>query len=186
MVDPEVNKEVMDDDNLDFEEEWLMASVTPPRATMTAPSTYEVGGPSTAPTEGPSFPLPVPGLPVPPTMIEDLGTRVGNLEYKHVVVTRKMDEVSDTVVADNIAIGEIHPRAAAVGEQVQVVEAQMVQVVNRLEEIKTRVQQVESRVDTQSSGQMAVQGHDVIVGSNEQERLTVLEKRLPGPPPGPQ
>nr|GFB15667.1 hypothetical protein [Tanacetum cinerariifolium] len=125
-----------------------------------------------------------------------------------------------------IAIGEIHPRVAAVGEQVQVVKAQTAQVVNRLEEIKTRVQQVESRVDTQSSGQMAVQGHDVIVGSNEQvqalqtalyetesqnqqlrtrvaeleshmgivmpymlwmeECLTVLEKRLPGPPPGPQ
>nr|GEX66528.1 hypothetical protein [Tanacetum cinerariifolium] len=125
MVDPEVNEEVMDDDNLDVKDEWLMAPVTPPRATMTAPSTYEVGGPSTAPTEGPSFPLLVLGLP-------------------------------------------IHPRVAAVGEQVQVVEAQTAQVVNRLEEIETRVQQVENRVDTQSSGQMVVQGHDVIVGSNEQ------------------
>nr|GEZ18305.1 hypothetical protein [Tanacetum cinerariifolium] len=202
MVDPEVNEEVMDDDNLDVEVEWLMAPMTPPRATMTVSSTYEVGGPSTAPIEGPSFPLPVPGLPVPPTVIEDLGTRLGNLEYKHGVVVRKMEEVSDAVVADSIAIGEIHLRVATVGEQ------------------------VESRVDTQSSGQMAVQGHDVIVGSNEQlqtlqtalhktelqnqqlrtrvaelesqmgivmpymlwmeERLTVLEKRLPGPPPGPQ
>nr|GFB28538.1 hypothetical protein [Tanacetum cinerariifolium] len=116
MVDPEVNEEVMDDDNLD---------------------------------------------------VEDLCTRVGYLEYKHEVVRRKMEEVSDTVVADNITIGEIHPRVAAVGEQVKVVEAQTAQVVNRLEEIETRVQQVESRVDTQSSGQMAVQGHDVIVGSNE-------------------
>nr|GEY10582.1 hypothetical protein [Tanacetum cinerariifolium] len=224
--DPEVNKEVIDDDDWDVEEEWLMAPVTPPRATMTASSTYEVGDPSTALTEGPSFPLPVPGLPVPPTVIEDLGTRVGNLEYKHRVVTRKIEEVSDAVVADNIAIGEIHPRVAAVGEQVQVVEAQTAQVVNRLEEIETRVQQVESRVNTQSSGQMAVQGHDVIVGSNEQvqtiqtalhetelqnqqlrtrvaeletdmgimmpymlwmvERLTILEKRLLGPPSGPQ
>nr|GFB10590.1 hypothetical protein [Tanacetum cinerariifolium] len=226
MVDLEVNEEVMDGDDWDVEDEWLMAPVTLPRATITALSTYEVGGPSTAPTEGPSFPLPVPGLPVPPTVIEDLGTRVGNLECKHGVVTRKMDEVSDAVVVDNIAIGEIHPRVAAVGEQVQVVEAQTAQVMNRLEEIKTRVQQVESRVDTQSSGQMVVQGHDVIVGSNKQvqtlqtalhetelqnqqlrtrvaeleshmgivmpymlwmeERLTVLEKRLPGPPPGPQ
>nr|GEX57659.1 hypothetical protein [Tanacetum cinerariifolium] len=117
MVDPEVNEEVMDVDNLDVEDEWLMAPVTPPRATMTAWSTYEVGGPSTAPTEGPSFPLPVPGLPVPPTVIEDLSTRVGNLEYKHEVVRRKMEEVSDAMVADSIAIGEIHPRVAAVGEQ---------------------------------------------------------------------
>nr|GEZ71662.1 hypothetical protein [Tanacetum cinerariifolium] len=185
-----------------------------------------IEGPSTAPIEGPSFPLPIPGLHVPPTVIEDLGTRLGNLEYKHRVVRRKMEEVSDAVVADSIAIREIHPRVAAVGEQVQVVEAQTTQVVNRLEEIETRVQQVESRVDTQSSGQMAVQGHDVIVGPNEQvqtlqtalhktelqnqqlrtrvaeleshmgivipymlwmeERLTVLEKRLPGPLLGPQ
>nr|GEZ10516.1 hypothetical protein [Tanacetum cinerariifolium] len=194
MIDPEVNEEVMDDDNLDVEDEWLMAPVTPPRATMTVSSTYEVGGPSTAPIEGPSFPLPVPGLPVPPTVIEDLDTRLGNLEYK------RGDEEDG-------------------GEQVQVVEAQTAQVVSRLEEIETRVQQVDSRVDTQSSGQIAVQGHDVIVRSNEQvqtlqtalnetelqnqqlrtkvaeleshmgivmpymlwmeERLTVIEKRLP-------
>nr|GEZ76544.1 hypothetical protein [Tanacetum cinerariifolium] len=102
------------------------------------------------------------------TVIEDLDTQLGNLEYKHGVVTWKMEEVSDVVVADSIAIGEIHPRVATVGEQVQVVEAQTTQVVSRLEEIETRVQQVECRVDTQSSGQMAVQGHDVIVGSNEQ------------------
>nr|GFC50552.1 hypothetical protein [Tanacetum cinerariifolium] len=163
---------------------------------------------------------------MPPTVIEDLGTQLGNLEYKHEVVMRKMEEVSDAVVSDSIAIREIHPRVATVGEQVQVVEAQMAQVVSRLEEIETRVHQVESRVDTQSSGQMAVQGHDVIVGSSEhvqtlqtalhetklqnqqlqtrvaeleshmgivmpymmwmEERLTVLEKRLPGPLSGPQ
>nr|GEZ36897.1 hypothetical protein [Tanacetum cinerariifolium] len=42
MVDPEVNEEVMDDDD-DWEDdvEWLMAPVTPPRATMTVSSTYE-------------------------------------------------------------------------------------------------------------------------------------------------
>nr|GEU37880.1 hypothetical protein [Tanacetum cinerariifolium] len=141
MVDPEVNEEVMDDDNLDVEDEWLMAPVTPPRATMTVSSTYEVGGPPTAPIEGPSFPLPVPGLPMPPTVIEDLDTWLGNLEYKHGVVTRKMEEVSSAVVADSIAIGEIHTRVATVGEQVQVVEAQTTQVVSRLEEIETRVQQ---------------------------------------------
>nr|GEV18272.1 hypothetical protein [Tanacetum cinerariifolium] len=183
MVDPEVNEEVMDDDDWDVEVEWLMAPVTPLRATMTVSSTYEVGGPSTAAIEGPSFPLPAPRLPVPPTMIEDLGTRLGNLEYRHGVLTRKMEEVSDVEVADSIAIGEIHPTVATVGEQVQVMESQTVQVVSRFEEIETRVQQVESRLDTYPSGQMTVPGQNVIVGSSEQERLTVLEKRLPGPPP---
>nr|GFA60396.1 hypothetical protein [Tanacetum cinerariifolium] len=87
--------------------------------------------------------LEAPGLPVPPTVIEDLGTRLGNLEYRHGVLTRKMEEV-------------------------QVMGSQTGQIVSRLKEIETRVQQVESRVDTHSSGQMAVHGHDVIAGSSEQ------------------
>nr|GFB14364.1 hypothetical protein [Tanacetum cinerariifolium] len=206
MVDPEVNEVVMDDDDWEDDVEWLMAPVTPPRATMTISSTYEVGGPSTAAIEGPSFPLPAPGLHVPPTMIEDLSTRSGNLEYKHGVLMRKMEEVSDAEVADNITIGEIHPRVATVEEQIQVRESQTVQVVSRLKEIKSRVQQVESRVDTYPSGQTALHGTEL---QNQQlqtrvaemeshvgilmsymlwmeERLTVLEKRLPGSPLGPQ
>nr|GEZ10924.1 hypothetical protein [Tanacetum cinerariifolium] len=117
MVDPEVNEEVMDDDDFEDNVEWLMAPVTPPRATMTVSSTYEVGGPSTAAIEGPYFPFPALGLPVPPTVIEDLSTRLGNLEYRHGVLMRKMEEVSDAEVADSIAIGEIHPRVAIVREQ---------------------------------------------------------------------
>nr|GEX49711.1 hypothetical protein [Tanacetum cinerariifolium] len=135
-----------------------------PRATVTVSSTYEVRGPSTATVEGPSAPLPAHGLLVPPIVIEDLSTHLGNLEYRHGVLMRKMEEVSDAEVADSIAIGEIHPRVATVEEQ------------------------VDSRVDTYPSGQMAVPGQDVIVRLSQQmeERLTVLEKRLPGPPPGPQ
>nr|GFD21190.1 hypothetical protein [Tanacetum cinerariifolium] len=74
------------------------------QATVTVSSTYEVGGPSTAIIEGPSFPLPTPGLHVPPTVIEDLSTRLGNLEYRHGVLMRKMEEVSDAEVANSIAI----------------------------------------------------------------------------------
>nr|GEY64966.1 putative reverse transcriptase domain-containing protein [Tanacetum cinerariifolium] len=185
----------------------------------------EVGGPSTFAIKGPSFPLPAPGLHVPPTVIKDLSTRLGNLEYRHGVLIRMMEEVSNAEVADSIAIEEIHPRVATVGEQVQVMESQAVQVVSGLKETKTRVQQVESRVDTYSSGQMAVLRHDEIVGLSQQvqtlqmtlygtklqnqqfrtrvaemeshvgilmsymlwmeERLAVLEKRLPGPPSRP-
>nr|GFA72456.1 hypothetical protein [Tanacetum cinerariifolium] len=138
----------------------------------------EVGGPSTAAVEGPSAPLPAPGLPVPPTVIEDLSTRLGNLEYRHKVLMRKMEEVSDAEVADSITIGEIHPRVATVEEQVQVMESQEVQVVSGLKEIETRVQQVESRVDTYPSGQMAVPGQDVIVGLSQQ--VQTLQTALHG------
>ncbi|GKE57516.1 hypothetical protein Tco_1496701, partial [Tanacetum coccineum] len=58
-------------------EEWLMAPITPPPMLAVQPSSvYEVGGPSTAAAEGPSFPLQAPGLPIPPSVIEDLSTRL--------------------------------------------------------------------------------------------------------------
>nr|GFA24794.1 hypothetical protein [Tanacetum cinerariifolium] len=139
----EVDEEVMGDDVWEDDVEWLMAPVTPPRATMTVSSTYKVGGPSTAVVEGPSSPLLAPGLSVPPTVIEDLSTRLGNLEYRHGVLMRKMEEVSDAEVADTITIGEIHPRVATMGEQVQVLKSQTRQVVSRLKEIEARVQQEE-------------------------------------------
>nr|GEV62038.1 hypothetical protein [Tanacetum cinerariifolium] len=60
-----------------------MAPVTPPRTTMTVSSTYEIGGPFTAVVERPFSPFPAPRLPVPPTVIENLSTRLGNLEYRH-------------------------------------------------------------------------------------------------------
>nr|GEW64259.1 putative reverse transcriptase domain-containing protein [Tanacetum cinerariifolium] len=72
----------------------------------------------------------------------------GNLEYRHGVLMRKMEEASDAKVADSIAIEEIYPRVATVGEQVQ----------------------VESRVDTYLNGQMAVPGQDEIVGLSQQAR----------------
>nr|GEW72703.1 hypothetical protein [Tanacetum cinerariifolium] len=40
--------EFMDDDQDEEVKEWLMAPVTPPRATVTVSSTYDIGGPSTA------------------------------------------------------------------------------------------------------------------------------------------
>ncbi|GKF32710.1 hypothetical protein Tco_0102508 [Tanacetum coccineum] len=76
----------------EVDKEWLMAPVTPPTMSVVPlPSTYEVGGPSTAIAEGHSFPLPASGLPVPPKVIEDLSTRMGNLEYGHQQLVKKRD-----------------------------------------------------------------------------------------------
>nr|GEY35844.1 hypothetical protein [Tanacetum cinerariifolium] len=47
-----------------------------------------LGGPSTMAAEGPSFLLPAPGLPIHPSVIEDLSTRLGNLEYGHVMASQ--------------------------------------------------------------------------------------------------
>ncbi|GKF80057.1 hypothetical protein Tco_0235625 [Tanacetum coccineum] len=77
-------------------------------------STYEVGGPSTAAAEGLSFTLLVPGFPVPLSVIEDLSTRMGNLEYGHGQLVKKVIQVSDAEVVDGITIGEINPRVSAI------------------------------------------------------------------------
>ncbi|GKB89418.1 hypothetical protein Tco_0961690 [Tanacetum coccineum] len=92
-------------------EEWLMAPITPPpMLAVSPPSVYEVGGPSTAAAEGPSFPLPAPRLLVPPSVIEDLSTRLGNLEYGHGQLVKKVIQVSDGEVAVGVTIRKIGPR----------------------------------------------------------------------------
>nr|GFB00990.1 hypothetical protein [Tanacetum cinerariifolium] len=61
--------EFVDDDQDEEVDEWLMAPVTPPRAIVTVPSTYEV--------------------------IDDLCVRMSNLECRHEELVKKMDIVSD-------------------------------------------------------------------------------------------
>nr|GEV76218.1 hypothetical protein [Tanacetum cinerariifolium] len=92
-------------------EEWLMAPTTPP--TMLAVpslSVYEVGGSSTAAAKGPSFPHSALRLLVPPFVIKDLSTRLGNLEYRHGQLVHKVIQVSDAEVAAGVSIGEISQR----------------------------------------------------------------------------
>ncbi|GKE87868.1 hypothetical protein Tco_1565343 [Tanacetum coccineum] len=148
----------------EVDEEWLMAPVTPPpMPAVPSPSVYEVGGPSTAAAEGQSFPLPSLGLLVPPSVIEDLSTRFGNLEYGHEQLVKKVIHVSDAEVADGITIGEIGPRIFSVKGQVQVMASQMVYAADRLEQVGTQMEQ----------GQQ--------ITPREMRRLADLERRPPGP-----
>nr|GFA28429.1 hypothetical protein [Tanacetum cinerariifolium] len=101
----------MDDDQDKEVEEWLMASVTPPRATVTVPSTYEVGGPSTATPVGHPLTTMASGVVMQPQVIYDLCVRMSNLEYRHGELVKKIEIVSDAEADDSIAIREIHPRA---------------------------------------------------------------------------
>ncbi|GJW62161.1 hypothetical protein Tco_0111496, partial [Tanacetum coccineum] len=105
---------------IDMEEDIAMLFVvdgsrhTTSYASGPPPSTYVVGGPSTVAVEGQSFTLPALGFPVPPSVIEDLSTRMGNLEYGHGQLVKKVIQVSDADVADGITIGEIGPRVSAI------------------------------------------------------------------------
>ncbi|GJZ74808.1 hypothetical protein Tco_0639273 [Tanacetum coccineum] len=180
-----------------------MALVTPLRATVTIPSTYKVGGPSSTTPEtllpaGQPFLDMTHGTYMPPSVIEDLCVGMDNLEYGHGALVKKMGTVSDAQVADGIAIGEIWPRVTTVEGQVQVMVSQVVQVVSRLEEIETRVQQVQTLHTSLHGAELQNQQLQTRLAEMEsrestlmsymlwmEEHLAVLEKKLPGPPPGP-
>ncbi|GKE74486.1 hypothetical protein Tco_1536527, partial [Tanacetum coccineum] len=108
MIDPGFDEEVMDDDDdgWDEDDEWLMVLVTPSRATVIVSSTYEVGGPSRATPVVHPLAIMAPGVATQPQVIDDLCIQMDNLEYRHGVLTRRMEAVSDIEVANNIAIGE--------------------------------------------------------------------------------
>ncbi|GJZ28732.1 hypothetical protein Tco_0573379 [Tanacetum coccineum] len=145
--DDDSSDDSLDDDEDDekvweVNEEWLMAPVTPPSMpVMPPPSNYMVGGPSIAAVEGHSLTLLAPGVPMPPSVIEDLCTRMGNLEYAHGQLVKKVIQVSDDEVADGIAVGEIGPRVSTIEGHVQVVTSQMIQAVNRLEQFGAHMEQ---------------------------------------------
>nr|GEU66352.1 hypothetical protein [Tanacetum cinerariifolium] len=154
-----------DDDVDDWEDDdkWLMALVTPSRATMTLLSTYEVGGPYFTTPETlflarQPFPGMTHGTSVPPSVINDLCVRMGNLEYRHRALVKKIWMVSDAQVADGISIRYIWPRVTTIEGQNQ--------------QLPTRLAKMESRESTLMLYMLWME-----------ERLAVLEKKLPGPPP---
>nr|GFB74283.1 hypothetical protein [Tanacetum cinerariifolium] len=119
-------------------EEWLMALITRPSVPAVQPSSvYEVGGPSTA-AEGLYFFLLAPGLPIPPSVIEDLSPRLGNLEHEYRQLVKKVIQVSDAEVAASVSIGEIGSRVFDMEGQMQVMASQMVHAADRWEQLSQR------------------------------------------------
>ncbi|GJY86729.1 hypothetical protein Tco_0500755 [Tanacetum coccineum] len=150
----------------EVDEEWLMAPVTPPlMPVMPTPSIYEVGGPSTAAAEGQSFPFPAPRLPVPPSMIEELSTRLGNLEYGHGQLVKKAIQVSDAEVANDITIREIGPRVSAIEGQAAV------------QQRDWQIQQLQTTISEMSSCESTLMQCNL----GMDRCLADLERRPPGP-----
>ncbi|GKC16029.1 hypothetical protein Tco_1012811 [Tanacetum coccineum] len=126
--------------------------------TVRPPSVYELGAPSTVAAKGQSFPLPTSGLLVPPSVIEDLSTRLGNLEYEHIQLVNKV---------------------------IQVMASQMVYVTDRWEQAlqaavqqrDSQIQQLQTTVFEMSSRESTLM--QCILGMDR--RLADLERRPPGP-----
>ncbi|GKB53447.1 hypothetical protein Tco_0904200, partial [Tanacetum coccineum] len=141
-------------------EDWLMAPTTPPpMLVVPPPSVYEVGGPSTAVAEGPSFPHPAPGLPVPQFVIEDLSIRLGNLKYGHGQLLKKV---------------------------IQVIASQMIQAMDRVEYVgaqidvqqrDTQIQQLQTTVTKMGSRESTLMR--CILGL--ERWIATLERRPSGP-----
>ncbi|GJY50867.1 hypothetical protein Tco_0441714, partial [Tanacetum coccineum] len=142
----------------EVDEEWLIASITPPPMPVVPPlSIDEVGGPSITAAEGQSFPLPTLGLPVPPSMIENLSTRrleqVGaQVEQGHQTATQR-DEV-----------------ITGLTQQVQALQAAVQQRDSQIQQLQTTVSEMSSR---ESTLMQCISGMDM--------RLADLERRPPGP-----
>ncbi|GJY73957.1 hypothetical protein Tco_0478388 [Tanacetum coccineum] len=162
IAEPIVEAEEFDEEEVwEVNKEWLMALVTPPlMPVVPLPSVYEVGGPSTAAAEGQSFPLPAPGLPVPLSMIEDLSTRLGNLEYGHGQLVKKMIQVMASKMV----------YAADKWEQVQALQAAVQQRDSQIQQLQTMIFEMSSRESTLMQ---------CILGTDR--RLTDLERGPPGP-----
>ncbi|GKE04437.1 hypothetical protein Tco_1396455 [Tanacetum coccineum] len=123
---------------------------------------YEVGSVIHAVFEGPSFPLPAPGLLVPPSVIEDLSARLGNLEYGHGQLVKKMIQVSDA------EMGTLRDRREAVGLQVEVGSER--HATQRIQQLQTTVTEMSSQ---ESTLMQCILGMD--------RRLAELERRPSGP-----
>ncbi|GJV92963.1 hypothetical protein Tco_1540776 [Tanacetum coccineum] len=102
-----------------------------------------------AAAEGQSFPLPALGLPIPPSVIEDLSTRLGNLEYGHGQLMKKVIRVSDADVAVGVTIGEIGPRIFAIAGHGQQTATQRDEVIADLTQQVQALQAAVHQRDTQ-------------------------------------
>ncbi|GJR94045.1 hypothetical protein Tco_0266219 [Tanacetum coccineum] len=151
MVDSESDEEETDDEDDDGN------VVDEPK-----PSTYDVGGPSTA-------------IAAQPQVIDNLYIQVDNLRDRQGVLTRKIEEVSDAEATNSVTIGGIHPRVTTLEEQVQTLQTALNESRSKNQQWQTTVAEMHSREGTLMQYMLWME-----------ERLTVLEKRLPGPPSGAQ
>ncbi|GJV95396.1 putative reverse transcriptase domain-containing protein [Tanacetum coccineum] len=102
-------------------------------------------------------------------------TTRGELDEPMGALTRMMVEVSDIEATNNIAIRETHPRVTTVEEQVQTLQTALHESRSKNQQWQTTVAEMHNR-----------EGYLMHYIMRMEERLTILEKRLPGPPSGAQ
>ncbi|GJU08691.1 putative reverse transcriptase domain-containing protein [Tanacetum coccineum] len=115
------------------------------------------------------------GFATQPQVIDDVCDRMSNLEYKHRELVKKIVIVRDAEVTDRITIGEIHPRVTTLEGQVQTLQTSLLRVWLQNQQLQTRLPDIEKR-----------EGTWITYMSWMEKHLAVIEKKLTGPPTGPQ
>nr|GFA19077.1 hypothetical protein [Tanacetum cinerariifolium] len=138
----------------------------------------EVGGPSTVVAEGQCFPFPSRGHPTPLSMIEDLSTRLGNLEYGHEQLVYKVMVSQMVHAADRFEhIGtqvEHGQQTVTLGDEVITSLTQQVQALQAaVQQRDTHIQQLQTMVLEMSSREITLMR--CIIGIDR--RLTDMERR---------
>nr|GEW57332.1 hypothetical protein [Tanacetum cinerariifolium] len=128
------------------------------------PSVYKVGGPSTAAAEGQSFPLPAHGLLVPPSVIEDLSTRLAGVFIREIVTRVFTIEGQGQQTAT-----QKDKEIARLTHQVQALYAAVQQRHTQIQQLQTMVSEMSSR---ESTLMQRILGMD--------RRLAELKRRPPG------
>ncbi|GKA23259.1 hypothetical protein Tco_0709221 [Tanacetum coccineum] len=121
-------------------------------------------------------PMENPGFCTDEEMIDDVCDLDGsNLEFRHGELVKKMVIGSDAEVTDRITIWEIHPRVTTLEGQVQTLQTSLHGVWLQNQQLQTRLSDMEKR-----------EGTWIAYMSWMEKHLAVLEKKLTGPPTGPQ
>ncbi|GJW16540.1 hypothetical protein Tco_0023976 [Tanacetum coccineum] len=133
-----------DEEGWEMDEKWLLAPVTPPpMPVMPPPSTYDLT-------------LLALGVLVPPSVIEDLCIRMGNLEYGHGQLVKKVITVSDAEVMRRLeqvrahveqgqqAVTQRDETIAGLTQQVQTLQAVMQHKDVQIQQLKTLVAEMSS------------------------------------------
>ncbi|GJU86893.1 hypothetical protein Tco_1294439 [Tanacetum coccineum] len=144
-------------------EDWLMAPTTPPpMLTVPSPSVYEVGGPSTAAAEGPSFPHSAPRLLVSDAEVAAGCYPLGSLARGSMRLKGPCTGPTEATQRDEMIV-----------ELTQQVQTLQIDVQQR----DTQIEQLQTTVTKMGSGESTMMW--CILGL--ERRIATLERRPPGP-----
>nr|GEV35092.1 hypothetical protein [Tanacetum cinerariifolium] len=141
-----------DGDDWEVDDGWLMAPVTP----------LDAGQP---------FSEVVSSVAVHHKEIGGLCVRIKNLEHAHSVMVRKIGDVSDAQLDDEIAIGEIQSKVTTLEGQVRVLASQQEQTMTKVGEVEYHVLEMQDKVNNNPCGQVDGLREDV-------DRLLGLKDRV--------